>query len=169
MRTFAIRHGARTLPMVVLLAFFLVLPASGQEGRPLTFTDLMQLREIEQPSIAANGRWIAFTAEPDRGDPEVIVRAVEGDARYVIPLASNPVISPDGSFVAARLNPENPPAAIAVIVRLPDPSSTVISTRSTPVNVASTSIDVAALAPVTSMRPALLCTFNSPVREIEYS
>ena len=105
MRTFAIHPGARTLPLVVLLACFLVLPASAQEGRPLTFTDLMQLREIEQPSIAANGRWIAFTAEPDRGDPEVIVRAVDGDARYVLPLARNPIISPDGAFVAARLNP----------------------------------------------------------------
>ena len=92
MRTFAIHPGARTLPLVVLLACFLVLPASAQEGRPLTFTDLMQLREIEQPSIAANGRWIAFTAEPDRGDPEVIVRAVDGDARYVLPLPpANPL------------------------------------------------------------------------------
>lgn len=105
MRTFAIRNSARTIPVVVLLALFLAVPASGQEGRPLTFTDLMQLREIEQPSIAANGRWIAFTAEPDRGDPEVIARAVDGGAHYVIPLASNPLISPDGAFVAARLNP----------------------------------------------------------------
>ena len=95
---------ALTLPASILLAFVLVLPVFGQ-GRALTFTDLMQLREIAQPSISDDGRWIAFTAEPDRGDPEVIVRAVDGGARYLIALASNPVIAADSAFVAARLNP----------------------------------------------------------------
>jgi len=93
-----------TLPTSVLLAFILVLPAFGQE-RALTFTDLMQLREVEQSSISDNGRWVAFTAEPDRGDPEVLVHAIDGGTRHVIALASNPVISHDGAFVAARLNP----------------------------------------------------------------
>jgi dipeptidyl aminopeptidase/acylaminoacyl peptidase len=94
-----------TLPVTILLALVLALPALGQEKRPLTFTDLMKLREIEQPSIADGGDWIAFTAEPDRGDPEVVVRSVDGATRYSIPLASNAVISHDGAFVAARLNP----------------------------------------------------------------
>jgi len=93
-----------TLPASILLAFVLILPVFGQ-GRELTFTDLMQLREIAQPSISDDGSWIAFTAEPDRGDPAVVVRAVDGGARYVIALASNPVIASDGAFVAARLNP----------------------------------------------------------------
>jgi len=99
------RFTALVLPASILLAIVLVLPAFGQETRPLTFTDLMQLREIEQASIAAGGEWIAFTAEPDRGDPEVIIRAVDGTTRYVIPLGSHAVISNDAAFVAARLNP----------------------------------------------------------------
>jgi len=94
-----------SLSAVVILSLLLAIPLAGQEGRPLTFVDLMQLREIAQPSISADGRWIAFTAEPDRGDPEVVVRSTEGDIRYVIPLGSNPVISHQGAFVAARLNP----------------------------------------------------------------
>ena len=104
-RVFPIRFRLLALPVSVVLAVVLSLPAAGQEKRPLTFTDLMKLREIEQPSISADGNWIAFTAEPDRGDPEVIVRAVDADTRHVIPLASNPVISPRGTHVAARLNP----------------------------------------------------------------
>jgi len=96
-----------TLPAcaVAVLISAAALSAAGQSGRPLTFIDLMQLREIEQPSVSAGGTWVAFTAEPDRGDPEVIVRAVTGDARHVLPLASNPAISRDGAWVAARLNP----------------------------------------------------------------
>ncbi len=90
-------------PVVLALMLAPILPAAGQEGRPLTFTDLMKLREIEQPSISADGNWIAFTAEPDRGDPEVIVRSTTSGDRYVVPLASNPVIATDGRYVAARL------------------------------------------------------------------
>ncbi len=101
----SIRFRTLVLPISFLLVLLLSVPAAGQEGRPLTFTDLMKLREIAQPSISSDGAWIAFTAEPDRGDPEVIVRAVDGAARYVIPLASNPVIARGGSWVAARLNP----------------------------------------------------------------
>jgi len=100
-----LRIRALAIPATLLLAFVLVFPAIGQEKRPLTFTDLMQLREIEQASIADGGDWIAFTAEPDRGDPEVIIRAVDGSTRYLIPLGSHAVISDDGAFVAARLNP----------------------------------------------------------------
>jgi len=104
-RISVVRFRTLTVSVGVLLALAIALPSAAQQGRPLTFTDLMKLREIEQPSISADGQWIAFTAEPDRGDPEVIVRAVDGSARYVLALASNPVISPDSAFVAARLNP----------------------------------------------------------------
>jgi len=92
------------LPFLLLLVLAVALPAVAQD-KPLTFTDLMQLREIEQASISADGNWVAFTAEPDRGDPEVIVRSVDGSARYVVPLASNPAIARTGAFVAMRLNP----------------------------------------------------------------
>ncbi|MFG1690889.1 S9 family peptidase [Gemmatimonadota bacterium] len=100
-----IRLRALSLPMSVVLALFLAIPLTGQEKRQLTFVDLMQLREIAQPSISDGGRWIAFTAEPDRGDPEVVVRSTSGNDRYLIPFGSHPVISHNGAFVAARLNP----------------------------------------------------------------
>ncbi|HKJ01758.1 MAG TPA: hypothetical protein VJ997_04865, partial [Longimicrobiales bacterium] len=93
------------------LAFLLALaaPAAAQQNpqqkKALTFTDLMQIRQIEDASLAADGRWIAFTAQPDRGDPEVVVRSTRGPQRYVVPLGSDPVISEDGAWVALRLNP----------------------------------------------------------------
>jgi dipeptidyl aminopeptidase/acylaminoacyl peptidase len=101
----SLRPGALFLSVTIVLSTLLAIPLSGQEKRALTFVDLMQLREIAQPSISSGGQWIAFTVEPDRGDPEVIVRSTEGDTRYVIPFGSNPVISQDGAFVAVRLNP----------------------------------------------------------------
>ena len=92
------------LPLATLLPVFA--PLSGQQGeRPITFTDLMQIRQAEQPSISPDGRWVALTAAPDRGDPEVVVREVGGPGAHSVPGASRPVISSDGAWVAMRLNP----------------------------------------------------------------
>ena len=105
MSSSSFRPGALAFSVSILLLSLCSLPLSGQEKRALTFVDLMQLREIAQPSISNDGLWIAFTAEPDRGDPEVIVRPTQGDVRYVIPFGSNPVISTGGDFVVVRINP----------------------------------------------------------------
>lgn len=101
----SLRPRSAVVSFCLLLALAVALPVPAQEGRALTFTDLMKLREIEQPSISDDGAWVAFTAEPDRGDPEVVVRATDGGAGYVLPLATAPVIASDGAFVAARRVP----------------------------------------------------------------
>lgn len=88
---------------VLLLAS--ALPAFAQGTRALTFTDLMKIRQVEHEAVSADGRWVAFTAEPDRGDPEVVVRSTSGDTRHVVPLGSHPVVSADGAWVAIRSNP----------------------------------------------------------------
>ncbi|HSG07303.1 MAG TPA: prolyl oligopeptidase family serine peptidase [Longimicrobiales bacterium] len=89
----------------LFLLVVLAAPAAAQQKKALTFTDLMRMRQIENASLAADGRWIAFTAQPDRGDPEVVVHSTRGAQRYVVALGSNPAISRDGAWVAMRLNP----------------------------------------------------------------
>lgn len=79
--------------------------AAAQDRPALTWTDLMRIRQVEDPSISADGRWLAFTAAPDRGDPEVVVRAVDGGARFTVATADDPAISVDGAWVAARIVP----------------------------------------------------------------
>jgi len=58
---------ASRLSLFVLLA--LAAPAAAQQKKALTFTDLMQIRQIENAALSADGRWIACTAQPDRCDP----------------------------------------------------------------------------------------------------
>jgi len=77
----------------------------GQGRETLTFQDLMKVRQIRDPSISPDGRWVALAAVPDRGDGEVLVYSVDGDQQYSIPLGSSPAISADGRWVAARLEP----------------------------------------------------------------
>jgi len=88
-----------------VLLLVVAAPLGAQVKKALTFTDLMQLRQIEQPSISADGRWVAFTAEPDHGDPEVIVRSTSEGTQYSVALGTNPVIAKTGAYVAMRLNP----------------------------------------------------------------
>ena len=88
----------------ILFAFITALPASAQK-KPLTWTDIMKFRAVEDPVISDDGNWIAFTAQPDRGDGEVVIQKVSDDTRFTIPLGSNPVFSKDAGWVAAKLNP----------------------------------------------------------------
>jgi dipeptidyl aminopeptidase/acylaminoacyl peptidase len=71
----------------------------------MTFTDVMQFRAAQHRTLSDDGTWLALTAAPDRGDPEVLVHATRGDARYVLPDASHPALTSDGAWVAATLNP----------------------------------------------------------------
>jgi len=97
--------GLRRLGLSCVLVVLLGVQAEAQEKRTLTYVDLMQVRQIENPTISSDGRWVVFTAKPDRGDGEVIVRSRDGAVRHVVPLGSAPVISNDGRRVAMRLVP----------------------------------------------------------------
>lgn len=92
---------------VALVAFLLMAPctAGAQQKSTLTYTDLMKVRQVEDPVISHDGRWVALAAVPDRGDGEVLVHSADGEAAYRVPLGSDPVISADGAWVAMRLSP----------------------------------------------------------------
>jgi dipeptidyl aminopeptidase/acylaminoacyl peptidase len=97
-----VRRVAGSLIVILLVASGL---AQAQEKRRLTFTDLMKFRQIEHLTISTDGQWVAFTAEPDRGDPEVIVRSTRNDTRHIVARGSHPAIAEGGGWVAMRLNP----------------------------------------------------------------
>ena len=103
----SVRFRAATLASRIALLCLLVLalPLDAQQKRALTFTDLMKIRQVAGPVLSDDGRWLALAAEPDRGDPEVLVHATRGDARYAVPLGSAPAIAHTGAWVAMRLNP----------------------------------------------------------------
>lgn len=94
----------RRISLFALVAL-LAAPAAAQQPGPMSFTDLMQVRKAVTPSLSADGRWLVLTAQPDRGDPEVLVHATRAGTRHTVPLGSNPAISKDGAWVAVRLNP----------------------------------------------------------------
>ncbi|MBM3306016.1 MAG: hypothetical protein FJY79_08775, partial [Candidatus Aminicenantes bacterium] len=67
------RRTGRAAALIIALSFALVLagPALfGQAKKPLTFTDMMKFRHLQNPVISEDGRWVAFASQPDRGDGE---------------------------------------------------------------------------------------------------
>jgi len=93
--------------VLLLLLALIVVPGSSRAQEPgrLTYEDLMKVRQVQQPSISHDGRWVALAATPDRGDSEVLVHSTEEENAYSVPLGAAPVISADGQWVAMRLGP----------------------------------------------------------------
>ncbi len=90
---------------IIGMSLLILLPAGSllsQDEGSVTLQDIMKFKETEDASISDNGQWVAHTAEPDRGDPEVMVYSADGEVTYSLELADDPVISHDGRWVAAR-------------------------------------------------------------------
>ena len=66
--------------------------------QPLSFEELMKFRQIRGAVISNAGEWVAYAAEPDRGDGEVVVRSTATAKEYRIERGADPVISADGSL-----------------------------------------------------------------------
>ena len=91
------------LSVVVVLLAAATVVAGGE--KTLTFLDLMQFRQIENPVISADGEWVAYALEPDRGDGEVVIRSTGSDIEYRIERGAAPEISRDGRWVVAAIKP----------------------------------------------------------------
>lgn len=62
---------------------------------------MMKFEQLNSPSISRDGNWVVHTAQPDRGDPRVLVYSTDGDHQYEMAGGKDPVISNDGQWVAA--------------------------------------------------------------------
>jgi len=65
----------------------------------------MKFHAIQRPVISDDGAWVAYGAQPDRGDGEGLVHEAGGGRVYRVPRGSAPVISNDGRFVAMVVKP----------------------------------------------------------------
>jgi len=93
----------KTVCVSVILAAIAGLANGGE--KPLTITDLMKMRTIQDPQISADGQWVTFCLKPDRSDGEVVVRSTGTGVEYRVPRGVEPVISDDGRWVAATVEP----------------------------------------------------------------
>ncbi|SEA22248.1 Prolyl oligopeptidase family protein [Alkalimonas amylolytica] len=70
--------------------------------RPLTFSDVMQFREIKERSLSGNQQLMVYTAEPDYGDSTGYLVNVLTGQQFSVPYADRGLLNADGSFALFR-------------------------------------------------------------------
>ena len=98
------RRFSRLSVFVLAVTVFVATGLSGfaqTAKKPLTFLDVMKFKAIQEPVISDDGTWVAFTAQPDRGDGEVQVRSADGLKSFLIERGSRPTFTKNGRHLGA--------------------------------------------------------------------
>lgn len=100
------RCGWRRLGVLwVVITVGTGLAAASAEKKPLTFEDMMRFRSIVRPVVSEDGAWVAYAAQPDRGDGEAVIRNTSDERSFVIPRGTHPALSKNGLWAAAAVSP----------------------------------------------------------------
>ena len=99
--------------LVVVMMFvagvsFSAAPAGAQMGAgkgPLTHEDYDAWKRIQGQRISPNGEWVAYSAVPQEGDAELIVRSVESGTEYRYPRGTGARFSPDSTYLVFTIVP----------------------------------------------------------------
>ncbi len=98
-------HSPKKLYSIAFIVVFVFVVAASlapaTEKRPLTFTDMMKFKAIRDVQISDNGEVLAYTLKPDRGNPEVLVKKIDEQAKLEITGGEKPIVTADGLWVAA--------------------------------------------------------------------
>ncbi|TKJ32533.1 hypothetical protein CEE39_05260 [bacterium (candidate division B38) B3_B38] len=101
-------HSLKVMCALLLcLVIFLVSPAvMAQQKKALTFQDVMKFKAIMEAVVSENGSWIAYTAQPDRGDGKVNIHSTTEEKVFTIKRGSKPVFSKHSHWVAVVIKPK---------------------------------------------------------------
>lgn len=93
-------HASRWIFTVALVTASAALaPLAAQDLRPLDHTDYDRWERITSRELSANGRWLAWTQAPGKGNPTLYLSAVDGSASWTFERASDPEFAGDGALV----------------------------------------------------------------------
>lgn len=97
----------RTAFAIVILALFLAFNLlHAQLKKALTFQDIMKFRSVSDRVISENGQWVAYMAQPDRGDGELRIQNTKDEKAFCLDRGSKPVFSKDSLWLAAVIKPK---------------------------------------------------------------
>jgi len=91
-----------------LIILFLFISATDLiSKKPFTHDDAMKFKSIRSTIVSDNGKWIAYTTLPDRGDGDLFVISPRDSFKVNIPRGDKPQFSKDGNWLAAYINPKS--------------------------------------------------------------
>lgn len=103
------RKKARKISMMIILFLVIFLVGNSTETalkRVLTFQDIMKFKEIRNPVISEDGLWVAYCAQPDRGDGEVKVHGLKDVKVFTVERGEKPFISKNSRWVVMAVKPK---------------------------------------------------------------
>ena len=96
---------SRSSVSLLLVALPFPLVAQSAQKKPLTQADWDRWRSINNPTLSNDGKWAAYTLQPQVGDGEFVVRATSGTTEYRVPVGY--IGRPNN--VPGALRPPQPP------------------------------------------------------------
>lgn len=88
------------------LLSFNALSSEDAPQRSLEITDIMKFKSIVSPQITEQGKWIGYSAQPDRGDNSYHILSTDSAINYQVEFGSKATFSADGRYVAVTVTPE---------------------------------------------------------------
>ena len=124
----------------ILLLFAALITAaaiSAQDKRAMTLEDIMNFHHMQSPVLSHDGKWVAYSASPDRGDGYGVLVSSDSKKEYMVERGENPRFSARGRWILFTQKPpfsetEGRPASerpndAAILIRTSDGSQTVFS------------------------------------------
>jgi len=81
------------------------IPVYSQGRKTLTIEDVMKFRAIHDPVLSRDGDWVAYSADPDRGDGRLYVQSAGNQHAYSLERGGKPVFSHNSRWLAAVVKP----------------------------------------------------------------
>ena len=97
------------LHVIILLTFTLFLFCTSQtfsQKHAMTWEEMLKFKALRSPSISYDGKWVACSEEPDRGDPRAIIKSTELDSVYYVQRGVRPQFSKNNAWVALTIQPK---------------------------------------------------------------
>ncbi len=90
-----------------LFIFCIISPISlFTQKKPFTFIDAMKFPKIQNQTISNNGKWVAYSLVPERGDPISFLVATDTNIKFEFERTVNPVFSNNSEWIAFKLKPK---------------------------------------------------------------
>jgi len=115
----------RRLPALVSL-LWLVPPAQAEQPRPLKVDDLFALKDVGDPRVSPEGRWVAYTVtsldlKKDESDTDIYMVPLSGGEPLRLTAGkkpeSHPRFSPDGKWIAFLSGREGKKTQVSLLPR----------------------------------------------------
>lgn len=90
------------LPIIFIVQSFILFA----QKKPLDHSVYDQWQSIADKKISNDGKWFAYTVNPQEGDGETIIQSFDKTYRKVIPRGYNTTITEDSKFAIVKIRPD---------------------------------------------------------------